>query len=122
MSNCHQVVRQLTDYLDGALTETEKQNIEQHLQVCSDCHEKYKRVKFLTQTLPRLPKYKTSPYFETVLRSRIRSEVLNDNLISKFIRNRWFIQVPAYATVAATFIIWIKGEEVINLLLKWLNG
>jgi len=24
--------------------------------------------------------------------------------------------------VAATFIIWIKGEEVINLLLKWLNG
>jgi len=116
MSSCYYVARQLTNYLDGDLTEAQKHNIEQHLQSCSTCREKYEQVKHLTRTLPQLPRYKTSPHFEMILRSRIRSESLNDNLFSRFSRMSLLIQVPAYASFAVTFLIigFLLGQSIAN--------
>ncbi len=104
MSSCYQVARQITKYLDGELEGTQKQYLEQHVEQCSACRSKLEQVKLITKRLPRLPRYKTSPQFEILLRSRIRSSYLNDGFFARLSQKSWFVQVPAYASIAVLFV------------------
>lgn len=40
-SECEHVVRQLWPYLDGAVSETERERLVRHLEKCADCHSHY---------------------------------------------------------------------------------
>ncbi len=40
-TDCELVVMRLWPYLDGALSEDERERVVQHLEVCRDCHSHY---------------------------------------------------------------------------------
>jgi anti-sigma factor (TIGR02949 family) len=40
-TECEHVVARLWPYLDGALSETERERVVHHLEVCRDCHSHY---------------------------------------------------------------------------------
>ncbi len=74
MENCNQFQALIYDSIDGLLPNEKRKEVENHIQGCCECSQIYQGVKFVKQSLRALTPIKTSPDFETVLRTRISME------------------------------------------------
>jgi len=74
MENCNQFQALIYDSIDGLLPTEKRKDIENHIQGCRECSQIYQGVKSVKQSLRALTPIKTSPDFETVLRTRISME------------------------------------------------
>ncbi len=52
---CKQVVGRITDYDDGVLTSSERQEIQAHLASCENCHTFFENMRHLDTALRKLP-------------------------------------------------------------------
>ncbi len=99
MNHCKRFKLLISDYLEGFLQGIQKKEVEEHLKVCRSCYNDYQGLKSIKMSLRRLPPKKTSPDFETILRTRISME--------RVWSRRGFIQgplrIPMYT--AATLVI-----------------
>lgn len=53
--NCEKMENRLHDYLDGALTPAERQEVERHLETCENCRAEIQFLQALRQQVARLP-------------------------------------------------------------------
>jgi hypothetical protein len=74
MKNCERFTELLSDYAENGLASAEKRELDVHLQQCSECRSAAAGVVNLRYRLRQMPALKTSPDFETILRTRIKME------------------------------------------------
>ncbi|RMF57245.1 MAG: hypothetical protein D6748_11580, partial [Calditrichaeota bacterium] len=99
MSECDKLRDRLSDYVDGELSAGLKEELEIHLQVCTDCQETLHRYRAVCYSLKTLPSITTSPDFERQLHLRIQR-------MSQ--QNSWYPRdwkIPAAAFVALFVIV-----------------
>jgi len=74
MKNCERFTDLLSDYAENELASAEKRELDVHLQQCSECRSAADGVVNLRYSLRQLSALKTSPDFETILRTRMKME------------------------------------------------
>jgi len=101
MTNWEQFEQDICDYVDGLLSPEAKRDTEKQLEQQPDAQEFYTQIKAIKNSLKYLPTIKTSPDFDTVLRTRIQME----KSLSR--RGLWSgnIRVPAFAVVGAVAVV-----------------
>ncbi|NOY60571.1 MAG: hypothetical protein GXO75_16805 [Calditrichaeota bacterium] len=104
MTDCYKFEKRLSDFLEGSLSTNEKESFERHLGKCAKCREKSEQVQLLRNTLSALPRHKTSPSFDAVLRSNIRREIKNGGSVFRFPKINFAWQLPVFAATAILFI------------------
>jgi hypothetical protein len=97
MADCYKLMKKYTHFLDGDLQGAEKEKFEQHLGSCPECGRRLGQTREIVKNLSALSKYKTSPTFEIVLRSKLRSELNKRSTYSHFFLPEKWSQVTAYA-------------------------
>jgi len=104
MTDCYKFEKRLSDFLEGSLSTKEKEFFERHLEKCAKCREKSEQVQLLRNTLSALPRHKTSPSFDAVLRSNIRREMKNVGSAFRLPKINFVWQLPVFAATAILFI------------------
>lgn len=74
MRSCRKLSELFSDYVEKTLAAADRHAVETHLQLCLPCQQSVTRLASLRQALQTLPGIKTSPDFDTVLRTRMRLE------------------------------------------------
>jgi anti-sigma factor RsiW len=103
MNSCDKIKKLAFLYNDHALESTQHTQVQEHLSGCPACRGHYAQAQQIRKSLQRLPKVRTAPDFNTVLRARLRSQSTRRPLF-RFDFNSVFWRVPAYAGLALVFI------------------
>lgn len=104
MNSCDKIKKLAFLYNDHALESTQHTLVQDHLAACPACSGHFAQAQQIRKSLKRLPKVRTAPDFNTVLRARLRSESARQPLF-RFDLNSVFWRVPAYAGLAVLFIV-----------------
>jgi len=104
---CKQADRYLLRVFDGKSSQTDKQDIENHLISCSSCRKKEREYRLIFETLRGAPTPDIKPYFWQRLQPRLRER---KKFEPWFVWKRWSLRaVPlSLLTVAiVTSLIWV---------------
>ncbi len=74
MNTCESFSESFSDYVENAVLPEQRQTMDVHLSRCSSCQATVARLSSLRSRLRTLPRVKTSPDFEAILRARIMLE------------------------------------------------
>ena len=98
--NCEKFHQQLDDYLDGQLAESEKLELEKHIDSCNECHLYYGQAALLQHQIKHLSVPEPQPGFEERLFAKLESNSKKTNGI------HWF---PASlgGAMAAMLLMWL---------------
>lgn len=105
--NCREVLEKLYEYLDQELIESESKKLEQHLEYCSDCLQKYNIEKAVQEAI----KNRLNDTYDTgALKARIITEIDKIDKASSG-RTIFFFLAPvaAAAAIAFAFLFPIQG-------------
>lgn len=95
----------ISDYIEGELSERDKEQIENHFDECTTCSKITSRISKLQNNLKNLRRIQTSTDFETVLRTRIRIESgIGRRRLHEIIWS-WPARIPIYGMSIALIII-----------------
>ena len=119
MAICYKYQKYINDYIDNDIEAARKKELEEHLQTCSSCSEDLKNAKLLKQSLASLPRYKTSPTFDIVLRSKLKKEIHKTSSLLNLPFFPMIRPVPAFAALTIIFIfVGVLIGNSINILNK----
>ncbi|HPI74424.1 MAG TPA: zf-HC2 domain-containing protein [bacterium] len=90
-------------YHEKALEPSMAARVQEHLDQCETCRNHFQQALLLKKALKELPRRRTSPDFNAVLRARLRTETYRKPLFS-FPAGVGVWQVPAYAGLALIFV------------------
>jgi len=114
LSKCEDITSRISDYLEGALDNGEKLNLEQHCKTCVECYSVLNRMGELSHHLQNLEKVKTSDSFQAVLRSRLRKELEHESetIIDKIVLFFQSKTTPAlgYSLAVVLFFAYISYD------------
>ncbi|NUO84445.1 zf-HC2 domain-containing protein [candidate division KSB1 bacterium] len=74
MNTCESFAESFSDYVENTVHPEQRQMLDAHLSRCPSCQDTVTRLSHLRTHLRTLPAVKTSPDFETILRTRIMLE------------------------------------------------
>jgi len=119
MAICYKYQKFINDYIDNDIDTARKKELEEHMKNCSSCHENFKSAKLLKKSLASLPRYKTSPTFDIVLRSKLKKEINKSSTLLNLPFLPMIRPVPAFAalTIILIFVGVLIGNSV-NILNK----
>ncbi len=103
MKSCDKIKKLAFLYNDHALESTQHAQIKDHLDVCPTCSAHFTQARQIKKSLQHLPRVRTAPDFNTVLRARLRSESARRTFYG-FDTLSSFWRMPAYAAVALFFV------------------
>ncbi|GEM_PF-1625636 len=103
MMSCDTAKRMLSEYVDHALNEQDRFQVEAHLQQCPDCRKVFSDVEYLTQRLRRAQTVQVSADFDSQLRTRIMDDSQNIPEKGLPIRKMSFGFSGAVVVAAVTF-------------------
>jgi hypothetical protein len=93
MFRCH-VIKQLSGYLDGQLSDSQKRRVRKHLQSCARCSDELKRLQALSEKLKAWHAPDLDAGFDTSVRNEIvRRELENREVKMK--KSNLFILIPS---------------------------
>ncbi len=104
MINCDKIAKQAFKYLEGSLTESERNEIMAHLDSCQACMARLSLARQTLAALHRLPPRKISADFDIVLHARMRHAAYQEQNFSRFPLLTWNWRVPAYAAAALVVV------------------
>ncbi len=105
MSSCDSIKIHFSDYIDNLISPSEKEEVDSHLAVCSDCQITFQQVQAISQRMQQISPVKTSGQFEQNLRARIGVKSSSQgNIFSVRTFSLGFSGLAAFA-VLAFFII-----------------
>ncbi|MFQ5751905.1 MAG: anti-sigma factor [bacterium] len=106
MKICKWFEEKIFDYVDGILPSEKRKEVEKHFKECSPCLDFFNDTKNIRVQLRNLTSLKTSPDFETVLRTRIRMErsLNRHSVLNGPIRIPIYAVTGAFITIAAFFV------------------
>ncbi len=90
-------------YHEKALEPSMAARVQEHLDQCEACRWHFQQALLLKKALKELPRRRTSPDFNAVLRARLRTETYRKPFFS-FPAGAGVWQVPAYAGLALMFV------------------
>lgn len=111
----HCVKRQLSAFLDDALTKDERKFVESHLEVCDSCRETLARTKAAWDLVGILPEAGPSSHAFIKIKARMASQT-KDTPLSKLER----FLVPAATAAALVMGMWVgsivgkNGDDVLS--------
>jgi hypothetical protein len=103
MNACDKIRQNAFLYQENALEPVLAKEVRNHLAACPDCQKQFQQAASLKKAMKSLPKYRTSPDFNTVLRARLRTEAKRKPLWD-FSLGSVLWRVPAFAVMAVVFI------------------
>ncbi|MEK7729236.1 MAG: zf-HC2 domain-containing protein [candidate division KSB1 bacterium] len=74
MNTCEIFSESLSDYVENDVHPEQRKSLDDHLAQCPSCHTTVTRLQNLRSRMRALPRIKTSPDFETLLRTRLMLE------------------------------------------------
>ena len=104
MDSCQRFKEMVSDYIEGGLSQQNKELMDKHLRDCLRCKGAIKQLKNLLQNLKELPKISVSPDFETILRARISMESGLARRRGGSFLSLGQMKIPAYALSAVTIV------------------
>ncbi len=97
MKICKWFEDKVYDYVDGLLPGERKKEVEIHFKECSSCLSAFNDIMNIRVQLRHLHSFKTSPDFETVLRTRISME----RSLKRSRNLNWPVRIPIFAATGA---------------------
>ncbi len=74
MNTCESFSESFSDYVENTVHTEQRQSLDTHLSQCPSCHAAVDRLQNLRSRMRALPRLKTSPDFDTMLRTRLMLE------------------------------------------------
>jgi anti-sigma factor RsiW len=119
MTLCEQILRQLTFYLDDELCESEKAEVELHLQSCANCEQIFTREKeFFLVVRKSKPIYKASEALQARINQTLSDITPLSTPISLRQRIQFFLGQPSL-TATWTPLVWVILLVTIGTGLFW---
>jgi len=100
---CSRIKKKLSAYLDGEMSERERQIISQHLQQCEECNKELAALSAVRDAINTIDGMEVPPYFVTRLRQHIREQARPAPFFQR-IRGLAVTAATAGAVVASLFI------------------
>ena len=109
--NCREIKNKLSAYQDKKLPEGEMLEIENHLKMCSDCHQNFAELDFTWDVLGQVEKFESAPFFWTRLSQRINERETRKSFVNPL---QWFpIPVVTTAFLIFAFLIGVYFGKTI---------
>lgn len=102
MNTCENFSASLSDYVENNVHADQRKSFDLHLAQCSSCHAAVDRLQTLRTHLHSLPRLKTSPDFDTMLRTRLMLERKKTRMLPFFPA---FARMPRAVSYAFASII-----------------
>jgi len=110
MLDCQQIDEMLSGYLDGELTQGDRQRVELHLESCSKCNELYKELAELRQAVGEMS-------FGEMSRKEW-SEIMNDLPVRTSRGAGWLLYVAGFLIVCGYGFYEFMGDDTVPALIK----
>ena len=107
---CSRIRRRLSAFLDGEVTEEEKQHILEHLKTCPDCQRELEALHQLSGSLDSFEEIEPSPYFMIHLKQRIAEREARSLIRLPFVEWTRHVAVPVGATALVIFFLFLGGH------------
>lgn len=101
MIDCDKFRSKFSSYLEGELSIEQRKEVEAHFSQCSDCHETFRQVRIIRQSLRQIPQISTDPDFEQKLHQEIFNSEQRTNFVPLPLQN-WKLPAMGSAIVLAT--------------------
>lgn len=107
---CSRIKRRLSAFLDGEVSEQERQFIKEHLKSCEHCQIELKNLSQVSDILDIIQEVEVSPYFITRLKQRIADQ--KQKSLIRLPLTEWIKRalVPAVTTALVAFSLFIGGQ------------
>jgi len=107
---CSQIKKRLSAFLDGEVSEQERQFITEHLKSCDSCRKELEELSQVSDILDIIQEVEVSPYFITRLKQRITDQEQKSLIrlpLTEWIRRAL---VPAVTTILVACSLFIGGQ------------
>jgi len=100
-------IRRLSAFLDGEVTEEEKQHILEHLKTCPDCQKELEALHQVSDSLDSFEEIEPSPYFMIHLKQRIAEREARSFIRFPFVEWTRRVAVPVGTTALVIFSLFL---------------
>ncbi|MDO9575597.1 MAG: anti-sigma factor [bacterium] len=107
---CSRIRRRLSAFLDGEVTEEEKQYILEHLKSCPDCQRELEALHQVSDSLDYFEEIEPSPYFMIHLKQRIAEREARSLIRLPFVEWTRRVAVPVGAMALVIFFLLLGGH------------
>ncbi|PIP12389.1 MAG: hypothetical protein COT45_02860 [bacterium (Candidatus Stahlbacteria) CG08_land_8_20_14_0_20_40_26] len=107
---CSRIRRRLSAFLDGEVSEEEKQHILEHLKTCPDCQRELEALHQLSDSFDSFEEIEPSPYFMIHLKQRIAKREARSLIRLPFMGWTRRVAVPVGATALVIFSLFLGGR------------
>ena len=105
--SCERMESRILAYVDGRLKESERSDVQKHLDACAVCRVRATEFSAVTDLLDELPLIEPSPAFDVRVRARIAAEPVKQNWWASWIGFRPSPRIAFVASMLLAAIIWI---------------
>ena len=105
--SCERMESRILAYADGRLKESERAEVQKHLDACAVCRVRATEFSAVTDLLDELPVIEPSPAFDVRVRARIAAEPVKQNGWASWVGFRPSPRIAFAASMLLAAIIWI---------------
>lgn len=105
--SCERMESRILAYVDGRLKESERAEVQKHLDACAVCRVRATEFSAVTDLLDELPLIEPSPAFDVRLRARIAAEPVKQSWWASWVGFRPSPRIAFAASMLLAAIIWI---------------
>lgn len=104
---CSEIKRKLSAFLDGEVTEKEKQIISEHVNTCDLCRKEFEALSHMSEVLEVMDEVQVSPFFVTRLKQKIVDQKVKSNVRFPFVEwiRKAAVPVTATALIILSFLV-----------------
>ena len=109
-SKCRYIRELLSEYIDGVMDATERDDVKEHLQVCKDCRREHDAMKSLIDQLGNIRQVKAPDNFLETFHERISDDSFFDRIrsILSFTGIKIPVEVAAFAVTAVLIFLFFN--------------
>lgn len=113
MTACQTLEEKLPAYLEGALSEAEKKELEKHLETCAFCRTALQDLKKTAVLMAGLEEKEPPPWFTQKVMTRVREEAEGRKGLLRKLFYPFHIKIPieAMASLIIAFLVWVVYQE-----------
>jgi hypothetical protein len=112
MTNCREIQRELSAYLDGELTPSLRAEVETHLTSCARCRQEFSEMKMLATGVGALPTLKPAPRFLAEVRRKIaHAEKPGSMTWQDYVFRPFWLKIPLEAAALIVIIGLVMRSE-----------
>ncbi|KPJ74000.1 hypothetical protein AMJ52_02345 [candidate division TA06 bacterium DG_78] len=113
---CSEIKRKLSAFLDGEVSEEEKQIILEHLNTCDRCRKEFEALSQVSEVLEVIDEIQVSPFFVTHLKQRITGQKAKSRVHIPFVEwiRRAAVPITAVVLIIISFLVGSNLGKVLH--------